>query len=55
MGILEKILKFYGMPDHNIEYAVEQIAETYGASRYLEGVSDGAEAVSELARKAHDN
>jgi hypothetical protein len=36
------------MPEENIESAVEQIAETYGACRYLDGVTAGAEAVSEL-------
>lgn len=45
MNVLKKILGFYGMPEENIESAIEQIAETYGACRYLEGVAAGAEAV----------
>jgi hypothetical protein len=36
------------MPKENIESVVEQIAETYGANRYLDGVTAGAEAVKEL-------
>lgn len=38
------------MPEENIEIAIEQIAETYGACRYLDGVSDGAEAVTETTK-----
>lgn len=49
MNALRGILGYYGMPEENIDLAIEQIAETYGASRYLEGVSDGAEAVNDLA------
>jgi hypothetical protein len=48
MTTLEEILGFYGMPKYNIEAAAEQIAETYGACRYLDGVKVGAEAVNEL-------
>jgi hypothetical protein len=48
MSVLHKILAYYGMPEENIESAVEQIAETYGAFRYLEGVKAGADAVKEL-------
>lgn len=48
MSALHEILGYYGMPKENIESAVEQIAETYGACRYLDGVNDGAEAVKEL-------
>jgi hypothetical protein len=48
MSVLYKILAYYGMPKENIESAVEQIAETYGACRYLDGVATGAEAVNEL-------
>ena len=48
MSALHEILAHYGMPKENIESAVEQIAETYGANRYLEGVTAGAEAVNEL-------
>jgi hypothetical protein len=48
MSVLYKILAYYGMPEGNIESAVEQIAETYGACRYLDGVKAGSEAVNEL-------
>lgn len=48
MSALHKILAYYGMPEENIESAVEQIAETYGACRYLDGVAAGAKAVNEL-------
>lgn len=47
-SVLNNILEYYGMPTENIDFAVEQIAETYGANRYLEGVRDGADAVTEL-------
>lgn len=47
MNTLEEILGFYGMPKYNIKAAAEQIAETYGACRYLDGVKAGAEAVKE--------
>ena len=45
MNVLREILGFYGMPEENIDTAIEQIAETYGACRYLDGVKTGAEAV----------
>jgi hypothetical protein len=51
MSALHEILAHYGMPKENIESAVEQIAETYGACRYLEGVAAGAEAVKELGEQ----
>jgi hypothetical protein len=51
MSVLYKILAYYGMPEENIEAAAEQIAETYGANRYLEGVTAGAEAVKELGEQ----
>ena len=51
MSVLYKILAYYGMPEENIETAVEQIAETYGACRYLDGVKAGAEAVKELGEQ----
>lgn len=51
MSALHEILGYYGMPEENIESAVEQIAETYGASRYLDGVKAGAEAVKELGEQ----
>ena len=46
---LEYWLRYYGMPEENIEKCVTQIAEGYGACRYLDGVKDGAEAVNVLA------
>ena len=49
MNALKEILGFYGMPEENIDSAIEQIAETYGACRYLDGVAAGAEAVKEIA------
>ena len=48
MSALHEILGYYGMPKDNIESAAEQIAETYGACRYLDGVKAGAESVNEL-------
>lgn len=51
MSTLHKILAHYGMPEENIEAAAEQIAETYGACRYLDGVKAGADAVIELEKK----
>jgi len=51
MTTLEKILIYYGMPESNIQTAIEQIAETYGANRYLEGVMAGVDAVDELREK----
>jgi len=44
-------LQYYGMPEENIEAAAMMIAQGYGASRYLEGVADGAEAVTNLAKE----
>jgi len=44
-------LRFYGMPEENIEAAVLMIQQGYGASRYLEGVADGAQAVTDLAKE----
>ena len=41
---LHEILAYYGMPEENIESAITQIAQGYGACRYLEGVAMGAEA-----------
>ena len=49
MNALKEILGFYGMPEENIDSAIEQIAETYGACRYLDGIAAGAEAVKEIA------
>ena len=48
MSALHEILSYYGMPEQNISSAIEQIAETYGACRYLDGVKAGTEAVNEL-------
>ena len=46
---LEHWLAFFGCPKENIEKCATQIAQGYGAIRYLEGVQHGAEAVNELA------
>jgi len=50
MKTLKEILAYYGMPEDTIGFAVQQIAETYGAQRYLDGVADGAQAVEELGK-----
>ena len=50
---LEYWLRHFGMPEENIEKCVTQIAQGYGACRYLEGVQHGAEAVNELAEQEH--
>ena len=42
---LTEILRYYGMPEENIDMAINQIAQGYGACRYLDGVKAGAEAV----------
>lgn len=55
MTTLKEILIHYGMPKYNVDAAIQQIAETYGANRYLDGVIDGADAVNELAEKKGDN
>lgn len=46
---LTDILRYYGMPEENIDMAINQIAQGYGACRYLDGVKDGAEAVGSTA------
>ena len=51
---LTDILRFYGMPEENIDLAINQIAEGYGACRYLDGVKDGAEAIGEIAKEGED-
>lgn len=51
-GYLEYWLEHFGMPKENIENCADQIAQGYGAIRYLEGVQDGAEAVNELGLNA---
>lgn len=51
MDALHEILAHFGMPEENIESAITQIAQGYGAQRYLEGVKSGAEAVSEPEKK----
>lgn len=48
---LEHWLAFFGCPEENIEKCATQIAQGYGAIRYLEGVQNGAEAVNELAQQ----
>ena len=50
-GYLEYWLEHFGMPKENIENCADQIAQGYGASRYLEGVQVGAEAVNELGKQ----
>ena len=47
---LEYWLRYYGMPEESIDAAVMMIEQGYGASRYLEGVADGAQAVTDLAK-----
>lgn len=42
---LEYWLWYYGMPPENIEKCANQLAQGYGACRYLEGLKDGADAV----------
>lgn len=48
---LADTLRYYGMPEENVEKCVIQIAQGYGASRYLDGVANGADAVAELDEK----
>ena len=48
---LEYWLEHFGMPKENIEFCATQIAQGYGAYRYLEGVRHGAEAVNELGKE----
>ena len=48
---LEHWLAFFGMPKENIDNCITQIAQGYGACRYLEGIQHGAEAVNELAKQ----
>lgn len=48
---LEHWLAFFGCPEENIEKCTTQIAQDYGAIRYLEGIRHGAEAVNELAQQ----
>lgn len=50
-GSLEYWLEYFGMPKENIENCITQIAQGYGACRYLEGVQHGTEAVNELAKE----
>lgn len=52
-GNLEYWLEHFGMPKENIDNCITQIAQGYGACRYLEGVQHGAEAVNELAQQEH--
>lgn len=51
---LEYWLRYYGMPEENIEKCATQIMQGYGACRYLDGVSDGAEAVQEEAQRRNE-
>ena len=50
-GNLEYWLEHFGMPKENIDNCITQIAQGYGACRYLEGIQHGAEAVNELAKQ----
>lgn len=50
-GNLEYWLEYFGMPKGNIDNCITQIAQGYGACRYLEGIQHGAEAVNELAKQ----
>jgi len=50
-GNLEYWLEHFGMPKENIDYCITQIAQGYGACRYLEGIQHGAEAINELAKQ----
>lgn len=50
MEKLNRLLEHFGMPVTNIPIAAQMIAEGDGAIRYLEGVSDGANAVIELTK-----
>lgn len=43
MEKIKKWLRYYGMPQENIDKCATQIAQGYGACRYLDGVNDGAE------------
>lgn len=48
---IEQWLRYFGMPEENIEKCATQIAQGYGACRYLDGVNDGAKAVDELGKE----
>ena len=50
-GNLEYWLEHFGMPKENIDNCITQIAQGYGACRYLDGIQHGAEAVNELAKQ----
>lgn len=50
-GNLEYWLEHFGMPKENIDNCITQIAQGYGACRYLEGIQHGAEAVNEIAKQ----
>ena len=43
---IEYWLRYYGMAEEKIDAATQMIVQDYGASRYLEGVNDGADAVN---------
>ncbi len=48
---IEYWLRHFGMPEENIDNCITQITQGYGACRFLEGVSLGAEAVVEQMNK----
>lgn len=41
-------LSYYGMPAERISNCIDYIMQSYGACRYLDGVADGAAAVTDL-------
>lgn len=49
--MLINTLAYYGMPAKRISNCVDIIMQSYGACRYLDGVADGAAAVTELGNE----
>lgn len=51
INYITRYLEMFGMTDKTCrEDCARQIAQSYGAIRYLDGVIDGANAVEELGR-----
>lgn len=48
-NMLIDTLSMYGMPAGRISECVDMIIQSYGACRYLDGVADGAAAVTDLS------
>lgn len=46
--MLNDTLSYYGMPAERISNCIDYIMQSYGACRYLDGVADGAAAVTDL-------